>query len=88
MERLNKKGKQKHNNDEDFLKIKANKKLLKTKNWAPQKNKAQKLAKHEKKNLSNSVKIALIFDFSQDRTISKISCRIKIYWLLKNNNDI
>ena len=35
MKRLNKKGKQKHNNDEDLLKIKANSKLLKTNNWAP-----------------------------------------------------
>ena len=35
MKRLNKKGKQKHNNDEDLLKIKANSKLSKTNNWAP-----------------------------------------------------
>ena len=35
MKRLNKKGKQKHNNDEDLLKIKPNSKLLKTNNWAP-----------------------------------------------------
>ena len=33
--RIKKKGKQKHNNDEDLLKIKANSKLLKTNNWAP-----------------------------------------------------